>query len=827
MQDLRLAVRALRATPIVTTVAVLSLALGIGANTAIFSILNSLLLKPLPVFDPYHLVVVSADDPNEGIRVSYPVWTQIRERNPLNRPFAWATDRVSATSPGKTAFAEAIWTTAEFFDVLGIRASVGRTFGEDDNRRGGGPHGPVAVISDRLWQTRFERARDAIGHTLTIERVPFTIVGVTPPGFLGLNIGLAFDVILPLETEPLIGRIPIRVDTPTWPWLQIMARLGPEQTPQQATAALRQAQPQIRAATLPVYWRADLRDRYLAAPWVARLAPEGVSQFRGRYGPALFTLLGLVALVLLVACANIANLLLARIAARRYEFSVQLALGAPLARVVRQLLTESLVLSALGATIGLMFAQWGSRFVVRQLSSWAYTAVLDFSLDWRVLGVTAVTTIGTALLFGTAPAYRAVRAEPLDALKGQLRGLEGRRGAGLGGGLVVLQVALCLMLVVGAGLFVRSFSALAYRDLGFDRQRVLVAVLDARRVAARPAGRARLYERVRDAVATVPGVESAATSMATPLGSAGVRFTPTIATPGNANGPEARILMAPVSPGWFRTWGTRILVGRDFDARDRAGAPSVAIVNDAFARKYFGTANPIGRTLLEVTEPKNRRALEIVGLVENAAFTSVRDPIEPTMYRPFDQQVDEELLTSAPSVTISVRLAGGGSSSRLTSAVTTAVANVDRELSVSIQTVTEQLDNYYIRERLLAVLSGFFGALALILAGLGLYGVTSYSVARRRIEIGIRMALGAPRSGVIRLVLSRVSRLVSLGIVLGAAVSLWASKFVATLLYGLEPRDPATLFGAALTLGAVAALAGWLPAWRASSVDPADVLRES
>jgi predicted permease len=582
---------------------------------------------------------------------------------------------------------------------------------------------------------------------------------------------------------------------------------------------------------MPDFRRAQDRDRFLSKPWTVRPAPAGVSRLRRQYEPALVTLFGVVSLVLLVACANIAVLLLARTAARRYELSVRLALGASQRRLVRQLLVESLMLSAIGAAIGLAFAQWGARLLVAQLSNWYYTVFVDLSLDGRVLGVTAAVTVATAVLFGTAPAYRAVRVEPIEALKLQPRGLAGGARAGLGGWLVVVQVALSLMLVVGAGLFLRSFTALAYRDLGFDRSRLVIAVVDARRTTVPPAGRAALFERVREAAASIAGVESAATSMATPLGNAGVRFTRDLEVP-HANGNRSalpsthvpQVFTTPVSPGWFRTYGTRLLAGRDFNISDAASAEPVAIVNQAFARRHFSGANPVGRTIVEATNPNDRHPMEIVGLVEDAAFTSVRDAIEPTMYLPLAQGVEEEVLANVPSICVSVRAV---QPARLTKSLAAAIGGVDGNLSIEFQSVVEQLNYYYIRERLLALVSGFFGGLALLLAALGLYGVTAFAVNRRRIEIGIRMALGASPGAVARMVIGRVVRLVVAGIAIGIIISFWTVRVVGALLYGLQPRDPLTFGAACAVLLVVAIGAASVPTWRASRIDPASVLKEA
>jgi putative ABC transport system permease protein len=824
MLDFRDAWRALRASPLLSAVAVLSLALGMGANTAIFSILNSLLLKPLPVREPHRLVALGSNESEQDSRVSYAVWREIRDQGLLPDAFAWATDRLASAEAGDSGSLDAIWASRGFFDVLGVRPVAGRGLVESDARPGGGADGPVAVISHGFWRRRYGGAPDALGRTLTIERVAYTIVGVAPPGFFGLEIGLAFDVLLPLETELLLDRVPPRLENRYWPWLTVMARLPPGATAETVTAALRLAQPQIRELTMPEYDSAEHRDAYLREPWRARPAATGSSHLRSRYGAALTALLGLVGLVMLVACANIANLMLARTAARQYEFSVRLALGASRRRLARQLLAESLLLAAAGAAVGLALAQWGSRLLVEQLSTWAYTASLDLSPDWRVLGVTGAVTVATAVLSGTAPAFRAARAEPVEALKGPVRSGITPGGAGLGGTLVVVQIALSLMLVAGAGLFLRSFTTLVYRDLGFERDRVLVAIVDASRSAASADSRLGLSERLRQAAAALPDVESAAASTATPLGSIGnVRFTPLVQVPGGAR--PVRLLVNPVSPDWFRTFGTRLEAGRDFEAGDLAGAPRVAIVNQVFARRYFDGANPVGRTIVQVGDADDRRVLEIVGLAADAAFTSVREPAQPTIYTPLAQGVDENTLASFPHINISVR-AAHGPPARLARALAAALADVDPGLSISFLTVAQQLDVFYIRERLLALLSGFFGALALLLAALGVYGVTMHAVNRRRTEIGIRMALGASAPDVLRLVLGRLVWLVSLGVAGGTLASFWTARYLGTLLFEIDPRDPLTLVGAAVVLALVAGAAGLLPARRAAGLDPAIVLRE-
>ena len=826
MQDLRDAIRALRRSPLLSAAAILSLTLGIGANTAIFSILNSLLLKPLPVREPETLIALASGRPGEDAAMTYPVWREIRDRQVLSDLFVWATDRLTGTVDGNSQPLEAVWASGRFFDVLGLSMSAGRGFGQGDDRRGGGPNGPVVVLSYKAANRLFGTPAASIGRTVVLDRVPFTVIGVTRRGFNGLNIGSDVDVMVPLETEPMLNRIPSR--TTRWPWLHITARRVPGTTLDGATAAMRAAQPGIREATLPDFSRAEDRDNYLREPWTMRSASTGSSRLRSRYQAALVALFAIAGLVLLVACVNIAHLQLARTANRRYEFGVRLALGAPRSRIARLELTESLLLAAIGAVIGLALAQWAGAVVVAQLSTWASTAFLDLTPDWRVLTITIVATVLTTVVFGTLPAIRAARVDPVEALNTARRGVS-TSGLGIAGDvLVVAQVALGLVLVIGASLFVRSFAALVYRDLGFDRNRVLTAAVDVRSSATAPRDRPALYERIRQAVATVPGVESAATSMATPLGSAGVRFLRDVQESANPTfeGKEVLVFMAPVSPDWFRTFGTRLISGRDIEVTDRETAPKVAVINEAFARRHFPGSNPVGRTIMVGEEPTDRQPVEIVGVVQDAAFTSVRDPIEPTFYMAFAQSLEPKLIESFPSMSLSVRSAGEIPPARLATGVTTAIGRIDGAATVSFQTLTETLSVYYIRERLLALLSGYFGLFALLLGAIGVYGVTAHAVNRRRTEIGIRMAIGATAPAVVRLVLGRVAVLAAMGVVVGSVLSLWGSGLAHVLLYNTEPRQPVILVTSSVALLLVTALAAWIPARRASRIEPATVLRE-
>jgi putative ABC transport system permease protein len=820
MSDLRDAFRALRSTPVVTLVAILSLALGIGANTAIYSILDSLMLKSLPVKAPDRLAVVGTGQGRDSW--TYPIWEQIRDRRDLfDGAFAYSSTRFNLSRNAQTDYVDGFWASGRIFEVLGVPAILGRTFTEADDRRGGGADGPVAVISYRYWQSKYLGAADVVGQTLTIERVPYTIVGVTPPEFFGIEVGRTFDVAIPFGTEPLVRGKESALDRRSSWWLSVVVRLKTGQSVDAAIAAIRGVQPQIREATIPPNYRADDKAKYLTEAFNLIPAASGNSYLRDRYRTALLTIMGVVSLVLLIACANIANLLLARATARRHEMSVRLALGASRRRLIRQLLTESLLLAGCGAALAILFARWGAGLLVRQLSTSTNTVFLDMGTDWRVLGFTALIAVATALIFGTAPAFRASGATPNDALKERGRSVVGDGRFGLGNLLVIVQVALSLLLLVGAGLFMRTFMSLSRLPLGFDSNPILVASVSASRATASPDERAGLYERLRQAAAQVPGAAGAAASAVTPVSGSTWQYAIERIDDRVLGEKERGVYVNLVSPGWFQTFGTRMLGGRDFNDRDSKAAPQVVIVNEAFARKFTNGANPIGHHFRQPDYP-DRPAVDqqIVGYVQDAVYRSLRAPVPPTMYVPIAQQKE------APSgISISVR-ATGGSPALLTKSVAAALAAVNPDITMTFRLLTEQVNSSLIQERVVAIMSGFFGGLALLLAGLGLYGVTSYAVNRRRTELGIRMALGAAPAGVIRLVLRRVGILVAAGVIVGGGISWILARFVSTLLYGLQPHDPLTLAGAVVILGAIGALAGWLPARRAARIDPAQVLRE-
>jgi len=844
--DVRLALRLLVASPVVSAVAIASLALGIGANTAIFSLVNSLLLRTLPVAEPERLVILSTDA-SASRRVpdawDYGLWEEIRRRAPqmFDGAVAWSAtgtqDRLNlSTAGGEVQPVDGAFVSGDFFATLRVPAILGRTFTSADDVRGGGPDGPVAVISYGMWQRRFGGDANVIGTALVIEHVPFTIIGVTPREFFGAEVGRTFDVALPIHAQQWIRGKDSFIDA-RGAWLYIVVRLKPGQSAESATSLLRSVQPQIREAvlpsTLPPEARApafrQLADQvFLKNPFTLVPASLGTSQLRRRYERPLLATLVIVALVLLVACGNIANLLLARATARRHELSVRLALGATRWRLVRLLLVEALVLAGIGALAGLVFARWASPMLVAQLSTSVTRVTLDLSLDWRVLAFTVTVTAATAVLFGTAPAFTARRLAPIDALKEQGRGALGDPRTGLSSGLVVAQVTLSMVLIVAAGLLVGTFERLATLPLGFDTDRVLIVNVDVARARVDPANRVPFFHQLAAAVAAVPGVASAAGSMATPVTGGGMLSfidLPGAPPPQPERGPvpfwnSRGVMTNEITPGWLATYGTAVLAGRDIDERDTHGALPVALVNKAYARKFLAGQNPIGETVrLAMIPPKT-----IVGVVSDAVYVSVRDGVRPTVYIPLAQRASEAPTPS--DVNISVR-SSAGPPALLAPRVAAALTGVDRNLTLTFRPLQDRVDASLTQERVVALLTGFFGTLALLLAGLGLYGVTSYAVTRRRAEIGIRMALGAEPGGVVRLVLVRVFVLVALGVISGTAVSWWSAQFIASLLYDLQPRDPVTLMSAAVTLTAVGAIAGWLPAFRASRIDPAQVLRDS
>ena len=808
-RDIREALRALRRSPGFALVAIMTLALGIGANTAVFSIFSSLILRPLPVRDPGSLALLTNGS------WSYPIWEEIRVRETalFDGAFAWSAQGFDLSPSGQSDPVDGAYVSGRFFEVLGVTAVRGRMITANDDRGG---DGVVAVISHRLWQRRFAGAGDIVGRQLTVQRVPFTIVGVMPPEFFGVDVGRVADVMLPFAAEPRIRGAESRLQRGQSSWLQIMVRLKPGQRLESANAALRSMQPQsVESAT-----RAEARE----APLTLAPAGTGNSSLRTRFETPLFAMVVAVGLVLLVACANIASLLLARALARRRELSVRLALGSSRWRIARLLFIESLIVAVTGAAFGLVFARWSSALLVQQLSTWQRIVSLDLALDWRVLAFTAAAACLSAIAAGAAPALGLKSVSAGEALKESGRGIAGDRRFTIRSTLVVTQISVSLVLVVAAGLFLRTFASLNQLALGFVPGPLLVAELNLQASGGPPEERRARAERMRDAAATVPGVRSASVSAIRLLtgGGWGAGIV------GVGDGPMVRLRslgrpalwLNATTPGWFATMGTPLRRGRDFTAADHVGSQPVAVVNDAFVRQYLSGEQPIGQRVRLGFDPGTR--YEIVGVVGDAVYATPREGMLPTLYVPVAQQAGN---TFWPTVLLTIN-AVPGRRAAVERDVAAALTTADPTVAFTFSTFDQLVEATVTQERLIAMLSTFFGALAVLLSAVGLYGVVAHAVRSRQTEIGLRMALGAVPSNIVRLVFQRVGVLIAGGLLLGLAGSLWAVSFVEALLFNVEARDLVTFAGAATVLVTVGVLAAWLPARRAARLDAALALRE-
>ena len=823
-QDLRAAVRGLRKSPGFTVVTIGTLALGIGANTALFSIFNSLIMRPLPVRDPGGLALLTDGS------WSYPVWQQIdtRASDLFDGAFAWSDESFDLAQGDRVASVDGAYVSGRFFEVLGVPAFRGRMLTPADDSASPSS-GPVAVISHRFWRQHFSGADDVVGRQLTVQiqrqRFPFTVVGVMPPGFSGVDVGRMADVVLPFAAEPLLFGQESVLPTVGMSWLDMMVRLKPGQTIEQASAALRGVQPQIRAAVLPGYrGNPAFAARYLTDPLTLAPGAAGASPLRRQFETPLFAMVVAVGLVLLVACANIASLLLARVLARRGELSVRLALGGSRWRLARLLFLESFLVGMTGAALGLLFATWGSALLVQQLGTWERTVSLNLALDWRVLLFTATLACLCATSAGVAPMFAVKSVAPGEALKSAGRAMAGDRRFAVRGALVVAQIAVSFVLVIAAGLFLRTFASLSQLPLGFAPEPLVVVDVNLFASGIPPEERGARVERIRDA-AVVPGVQSVSVSQRRLLTGGGWFTNNMVALGDGPMLPEDRrnrVWRNATTPGWFETMNIPLRVGRDFSDRDRVGSPPVAIVNEAFVRRYLSGQQPIGQTL-RVDSAAGPR-YEIVGVAADAVYTTPRDGMLPTMYVALAQREPREW-NSWRNLVLTIK-AAPGQRALVERDVATALTHADPTLVFKSGTFDQMLDATMTQERLIAMMSGFFGALALLLAALGLYGVVAQAVGARRTEIGLRMALGAQPTGIVRLVFRRVGVFIGAGLAVGLAASWWVARFISPLLFQVEARDPMTFSGTAAVLLTVGVLAAWVPARRAAQLDPATVLRE-
>ena len=822
IQDLRYGLRMLARNPGFTTVVVLSLALGIGANTAIFTLLNALVLQPLPVDHPLQLVQFSYADPTgENSWTSYPLFERTRQHvHALAGVFAVSgTGRLNAGAKGEYDLAEGETVTGGFFPTLGVRPILGRLLTNEDDR----PGNAVAVISYAFWQKRFGGNPAAVGAKLTLNQIPFTLVGVTPPEFFGVQVGSSPDFWIPMRALDQLQPGQSEWNQPFDSWLRIMGRLRPGRTREQA-----QAEQQVvykrwmaeQVALADPKQRDDVR-RMAQESWV-KLLP-GDTGFEGGlrhdFTRPLQIIMIVVGLVLLIACANIASLLLARAAARRREIAVRLAIGASRRRLIRQLLTESTLLAMIGAAIGVMFAWWGGWILLLMVSRGAAIVPLDLTPNLRVLSFTAAVSFLTAMLFGLAPAFRATRVDPGPATKETPAAPESRL---LDRVLVVTQVALSLALLVGAGLFLRTVQNLWNLDPGYDRHNVLMFSLDPRLSGHKGPGLANLYRELRARIESIPGVRSTSLSFVRPVDDEAYFVDVLHGVDGHELPPDQGIRVAfnVVAPGYFSTLGTPLVLGRDFNADDHEESTKVAIINETLARRCFPNGSPMGRRISH-RPPQGREDMEVVGVVKDSRYGDLRGAPRGVLYLPFFQQ---NLAEAFAGTTFQLRYTGDVG--MVLAEARREVESVDKTLAMfRVKTLATQTKESLAEQRLTATLSGFFAVLGLLVAGIGLYGLMSYTVVRRTREIGIRMALGAERGDVQQMVLGEATLLVFTGVATGLPLAFGGAHLVSSMLFEVSGRDPLTISAAILILLAVAAVAGFVPARRASLVDPMVALR--
>ena len=816
-QDLRFGARMLLKHKVFTIVAALSLALGIGANTAIFSLIDAALLKSLPVKDPARLFFIAhAGERGVSEANNFPLFERIRDHSQsFSGVMAFNPNRWKVALNGETELVSGQVVTGDYFSVLGVNTMLGRALTIEDDKI---PKGhPVAVISHAYWRRRFGQDPGVLGKSITINLTPFTIVGVTSPEFFGLQTGRSTEIFAPMAMHPLVGSGGSLSDRAFWWNLPIVGRLKPGVSIEQARAELEVLHRQFLAESgMKPERQRDSFARVELAP-----AGTGMAELRKEFSSPLKALMVMVALALLIACANIANLLLSRATARRKEITIRLALGASRLRLVRQLFTESLLLAMLGGVLGLFLAAWGAQFLVSFIPAGAAPLTLHFNLDARILCFTAVISLLTGILFGLAPALRATNGDLNGALKDNTRSPGGRLARlGLGRALIVFQIALSLLLLIGAGLFVRSLQKLRQVETGFNGQnQVLLFSIDCYGTVYKGARLAALHQELLGRMSALPGVHSASLSTASPIvGVDGAsRISLTESAQNRMNREDEEVGVNAVGPKYFETMGISLVAGRDLLPEDSEQAPKVAVVSENMARHYFPDENPLGKHFSFGAAPQTER-YEIIGVVKEAKFGGLRQKNRLIVY------LSNQQSWTRPAINFALRAAGDPAN--LIAAVRHEIQSAGKDIPVTkLKTLAAQVDESLAKERLVAMLSGFFGLLALLLACIGVYGLLSNAVSRRTNEIGIRMALGARAGDVFRLVMRETMLLVLIGVALGLGAAASTTRLISSLLFGLTSTDPMTMVLAALSLTAVAAFAGYLPARRASRVEPLVALR--
>jgi predicted permease len=839
LQDIRYALRVLGNNRSFAAVAILSLALGIGANTAIFTLIDYVMLRALPVRAPEQLVVLARNPEKPSTSFNYPDYRYIRDHN-QSYSGVIAAGEGSTTAfavPGEKGVAAEVLPVARvsgnYFDVLGVTSAIGRLFTPDDNVNEGGH--PLAVLSYDLWQRRFAGNPNVLGSKITLNGIPFTVIGVAARGFHGIAVGNHSDLYVPIVMMPTLNPPARGWNTRHWWWLNVMGRLKPGATLKSAESELNVLQQQIlkndpEVKPHPAYEKDAAKfDRMAVLP-----GSGGWSYLRVQFSKPLTVLMIVVGLVLLIACANVANLLLARAAGRQKEIAVRLAIGAGRARLIRQLLVETLVVSILGGIAGLAFAFWGVQVLLDSMPKRAVPINLHLTPDPRVLGFAFLASLITGLLCGLVPALQSTRPNLVGSLKNETAAARNSR-FDLRRALVVLQVAVSLLLLIGAGLFVRSLSNLETLDPGFRRDRVLLVNINPQASGYQGQRLRNYYQQLLGKVSTWwPEVRAASLASITPL--AGSRWNSDIGIEGYEWKPTEKPYQDfnTVSPRFFESLGIPIVAGRDFrdedspattpepkdkpDPKDKLAGPHVMIVNESFVKRFFANRSPLGAHVSrDGNKYKAEGAYEIVGVVKDAKYFGVREATEPMCYVPIWRD-------GAGSRGLVVRTVSDPN--RMVAAIRREAAALDPAIPV-LQTLTmaDQFDNNIVQERMLTTLCGFFGGLAVLLAAVGLYGVMAHSVTRRVREIGIRMALGAPGGEVLWLILHEVTWMVGIGALLGLPAAFALTRLVGSYLYGLTPQDPLSIAGSVALLLAITAVAGFVPARRATRIDPIEALR--
>lgn len=824
--DLRFGARMLRVNPVFAGAAILSLALGIGANTAIFQLLDAVRLRTLPVKDPQEIARIKFE--KRGSRsgnfstrypdFTYAIWEQIHARQEgFSRVFAWAPVQFNVSPAGEVHNVQGLFVSGEFFETLGVEPALGRVMSPADDQPACAS--PGAVISYSFWQREYGGRRDVLDGKVSISRHPVPIIGVTERDFYGVEVGRNFDVAVPVCAEALINGENSQLKSGIGWWLSVMGRLKPGWTLDRASAQIRAISQSIFETTMPPEYNASNAKTLLAAKLIAVPGGSGVSDLRETYAEPLCLLLALAGLVLLIASANLANLMLARASVREKEMAMRMAVGAGRGRLIRQLLVESLLLAVIGAALGALLARNLSQVLVASLSTENEPLFVALSTDWRVLGFTSALAILTCVLFGLAPALRATSVSPGLALKEGGRGTtQGRSRFGLRRILVVSQIALSLTLLIGALLFARSLNNLSTLDPGFRRDGILVVDIDFTSRHLQTEARRAFSEELLRRVRGIPGVDAAAQAAIVQLSGDGIGHDILAGATGEAPDDVPVAAFNYVSPGYFETLQTPFLVGHDFGEHDRLGSPNVAIVNETFVKKFVQEKNPLEyqfrvRRLMKTSAP-----YRIIGVVKDTKYTDLRETYDPIVYTARAQT--DDVGNDALILVRSNSPLGG-----ILSAIKSTASEADPDADIDFYNLHKMIDNGLTRDRLMARLSGFFGGLAVLLAMIGLYGVISYMVARRHNEIGIRMSLGANRGDILMLVLQEAAVLLAIGLAIGVILALATGDAATAFLFGLKPRDVRTFVLATCSLAIVALAASYIPAMRASKLDPVEALR--